>query len=213
MTKTLHGGRKEYILSSFNETTVNADPLKQFSNWFEEANRAGIGETNAMVLSTSDIHGNVSARVVLLKGIEKNGFIFFTNYDSSKGLQLLSNPKAALTFFWSPLERQIRVEGKVVKIPRKESKAYFETRPPDSRVSACVSPQSCVIPDRFFLESMRDGLMLDLEGQPPRCPDNWGGYLLKPTMIEFWQGRAHRLHDRLRYRLTGKTWIVERLAP
>ena len=132
---------------------------------------------------------------------------------SRQSPQLAANPKAALTFFWHGLERQVRVEGKVVKISRKESVAYFNSRPADSRISACVSPQSCVIPDRSFLESMRKGFMLDMEEQLPQCPDNWGGYMVRPSLIEFWQGRAHRLHDRIQYRRSGKTWKMERLAP
>lgn len=213
MTKLLHSLRKEYHFAFLDEKSMDADPLTQFSKWFAEAVDAEIEEPNAMVLSTCSQDGQVSGRVVLLKGVEQNGFVFFSNYDSRKGIQLASNPRAALTFLWNPIERQVRVEGKVVKISRKESEAYFNGRPADSRISACVSPQSCVIPDRSFLESMREGLILDLNGQPPQCPDNWGGYLLKPTMIEFWQGRAHRLHDRLCYRRAGNNWVVERLAP
>jgi pyridoxamine 5'-phosphate oxidase len=213
MTKPLSDLRKEYLFSSLDEKSIDADPLKQFSAWFEEAIHAEIEEPNAMVLSTADRDGNVSGRVVLLKGIDHNGFVFYTNYDSRKGLQLASNPKASLTFPWYAMERQVRVEGSVVKISRQESKAYFGSRPADSQVSACVSPQSCVIPDRSFLESMREGFLLDLDGDRPQCPDNWGGYLLKPTLVEFWQGRAHRLHDRLQFRLAGKKWLVERLAP
>jgi pyridoxamine 5'-phosphate oxidase len=213
MTKHISDLRKEYHIASLDEKSIDADPLKQFSRWFVQAVDAEIEEPNAMVLSTCDLDGNVSGRVVLLKGVEQNGFVFFSNYDSRKGIQLASNPKAALTFLWKAIERQIRVEGKVVKISRKESEVYFNSRPADSRISACVSPQSCVIPDRSFLESIRKGLILDLNGQPPQCPENWGGYLLKPTMIEFWQGRAYRLHDRLCYRRVGKKWILERLAP
>lgn len=213
MTKLLSDLRREYLFSTLDEESVEADPLVQFSCWFGDAIRAEIDEPNAMVLSTCDAAGNVSGRVVLLKGLEKNGFVFFSNYDSRKGKQMASNPKAALTFLWYPIERQIRVEGRIVKISRKESMAYFNSRPADSRLSACISPQSCVIPDRAFLESMREGLLLDLNGVPPKCPDNWGGYLLRPTLIEFWQGRAHRLHDRIQYRSVGKKWVMERLAP
>jgi pyridoxamine 5'-phosphate oxidase len=205
--------RKEYLFSSLDEEVVNADPLKQFSTWFADAVRAEIEEPGAMVLSTADEWGNVSGRVVLLKGVEADGFVFFTNYDSRKGRQLASNSKAALTFLWYAIERQVRVEGKAVKVSRQESEAYFNSRPADSCISACVSPQSSVIPDRSFLESMKEGFLLDLNGLPPRCPDNWGGYLLRPTLMEFWQGRAHRLHDRLQYRRAGKKWILERLAP
>lgn len=213
MTKTIAGLRKEYLLSSLDEKLVNPDPLKQFSLWFDEAILAEVEEPNAMVLSTADADGNVSGRVVLLKGIEDHGFVFFTNYESQKGWQIAVNQKAALTFLWYSMERQIRVEGRVDKVGRKESEAYFNSRPSDSRISACISPQSAVIPDRTFLESSREKFIQDLEGKLPACPENWGGYRLIPTMIEFWQGRAHRMHDRLRYRLNGELWILERLAP
>ena len=213
MTKRLADLRKEYLFSTLDEQSIQHDPLEQFLKWFEEAIHAEIEEPNAMVLSTSDSQGHISGRVVLLKEVEKNGFVFFTNYDSRKGKQLAVNPAAALTFLWFAIERQVRVEGKVVKISRKESEAYFNSRPVDSRVSACVSPQSCVIPDRGFLESMREGFMLDLNGLPPQCPDNWGGYVLKPDLVEFWQGRAHRLHDRIQYLRSGNKWFIERLAP
>jgi pyridoxamine 5'-phosphate oxidase len=213
MTKRLSDLRKEYLLSSLDERSVDPDPLIQFSKWFEDATNAGVEEPNAMVLSTADLAGNVSGRVVLLKGVEKNGFMFFTNYDSRKGMQLADNPRAALTFLWYAIERQVRVEGSVRKISRKESEAYFNSRPADSQLSASVSPQSCIIPDRSFLESMREGFILDLAGQTPRCPENWGGYVLKPTLVEFWQGRAHRLHDRLQYRLHAGAWNLQRLAP
>jgi pyridoxamine 5'-phosphate oxidase len=213
MTKTIAALRKEYLLSSLDEKLVNPDPLKQFSLWFDEAIHASVEEPNAMVLSTADADGNVSGRVVLLKGIEDHGFVFFTNYGSQKGLQMAANPKAALTFLWYAMERQVRVEGRVVKAGRAESETYFNSRPFDSRISACISRQSAVIPDRTFLESSRENFIHDMEGKLPECPENWGGYLLIPTMIEFWQGRAHRLHDRLRYRLNGESWILERLAP
>jgi pyridoxamine 5'-phosphate oxidase len=213
MRKQLADLRKEYLFSSLDENSVDANPLKQFSSWFDQAVEAEVDEPNAMVLSTGDLYGNVSGRVVLLKGIEQSGFVFFSNYDSRKGRQLAVNPRASLTFLWYPIERQVRVEGKVVKISRHESETYFNSRPSDSRISAAVSPQSCVIPDRSFLVSMREGLLLDLDGTTPVCPDNWGGYLLKPTLVEFWQGRAHRLHDRLQYRFEGKKWVLERLAP
>jgi len=206
----LHGN---FFPSSLDEKSVDPDPFRQFSAWLEAAQNAGADEPEAMVLSTCDADGNVSGRVVLLKGTGKNGFIFYTGYDSRKGKQLAANPKAALTFHWPRMERQVRVEGSVSRISRKESEAYFDSRPADSRISACISPQSCVIPERAFLEAMRDGLLLDLAGDAPRCPDNWGGYILKPVLIEFWQGREHRLHDRVQYRLTGRKWVIERLAP
>jgi pyridoxamine 5'-phosphate oxidase len=213
MTKSLSNLRKEYQSSSLDEQLIDPDPIGQFMTWFADAQSAGMEEPNAMVLSTSDFEGNVSARVVLLKGIENNGFVFFTGYASRKGIQLKANPKAALTFHWHSLERQVRIEGKVKKLSRRDSIDYFNNRPIDSRISACVSPQSSVIPDRAFLESMREGFILDLQGMPPVCPDNWGGFCLKPAMVEFWQGRAHRLHDRIRYRLHHQRWVIERLAP
>ena len=213
MTKRLSDLRKKYHFTSLQEDSVTSDPLQQFKVWFKEALKSGTEEPNAMVLSTADPEGNVSARVVLLKGIDQGGFVFFTNYHSRKGMQIESNPKAALTFHWQGIERQIRVEGVIKKTSRKESETYFNSRPADNRVSTCISPQSSVIPDREFLESMREGFILDLEGAVPQCPPDWGGYRLKPTLVEFWQGRAHRLHDRIQYRKSGKKWIVERLAP
>ena len=213
MVKQISDLRNEYLPSPLDEKSVDADPFTQFSSWFEDAIRAEIDEPNAMVLSTADLAGNVSARVVLLKGADKNGFVFFSNYQSRKGMQLAENPRAALTFHWHIIRRQIRVEGKVRKVSRKESIAYFNSRPLDHRVSSCVSPQSTVIPDRAFLEAMHKGFMLDLGGSPLACPEQWGGYLLKPTLVEFWQGRAGRLHDRLMYHLVGKKWVLERLAP
>lgn len=213
MTLKLSELRKEYLAASLDEQHVHPDPLLQFKDWLNQSMDSGVEEPNAMVLSTSDREGHVSARVVLLKGIEKDGFIFFTSYESRKGIQLQANPNAALTFHWHLLERQVRVEGKVVKISRKASVEYFNFRPSDSRISASVSPQSSVIPDRSFIESMREGFILDLQGSAPVCPDNWGGYCLKPSMIEFWQGRARRLHDRIRYRIQKGEWIIERLAP
>jgi pyridoxamine 5'-phosphate oxidase len=213
MTKRFSDLPKDSLDQAFDEKSIAADPLEQFGHWFSDAIRFEPGEAGAMVLSTADLKGNVSARMVLLKGIAKGGFVFFTNYQSRKGVQLETNPRAALTFHWNVFERQVRVEGLVRKVSRKESVAYFNSRPIDSRVSACISPQSAVIPDRPFLEAMREGFILDLGDLSPDCPDNWGGYRLKPNMVEFWQGREGRLHDRLRYRLKKNKWIVERLAP
>ena len=178
-----------------------------------DAVKGNIEEPNAMVLSTTDCQGNVSARVVLLKDISLKGFIFYSNYDSHKAMQLRENPKAALTFLWKPIGRQIRVEGKVRKISRAASRLYFDSRPLDSRINACISPQSTIIPNREFLLAMRHGFLLDLLGQPPRCPDNWGGYLLQPNLMEFWQEKEFRLHDRTRYRLVRNKWVTEILAP
>ncbi len=213
MTKNTASIRKEYRRAVLDERGVFADPMKQFAAWFDEAVLAGLDEPNAMVLSTAEPGGPVSGRVVLLKGTDEEGFIFYTNYESRKGIQLTLNPVAALTFFWSALERQVRVEGKVSRVSRRESVEYFNSRPLDSRISACVSPQSCVIPDREFLQGMREGFLLDSGGMEPVCPDNWGGFRLKPNRVEFWQGRPHRMHDRLCYRRSATGWILERLAP
>jgi pyridoxamine 5'-phosphate oxidase len=213
MQKKLLDLRKEYLYAILDEQSALADPLGQFEQWFEEAFMSGVVETNAMILSTATQDGRVSARVVLLKGVENESFIFFSNYHSRKGLQLNGNGFAALTFHWKELERQVRIEGYVKKLNRHESQIYFNSRPLESRISACISPQSAVVPDRQFLEAMRDGFVLDLNGQQPKCPINWGGYRVDPHLIEFWQGRANRLHDRLQYCRSGKKWVIERLAP
>jgi pyridoxamine 5'-phosphate oxidase len=149
----------------------------------------------------------------LLKNLDQGKFLFFTNYESRKGIQISQNPWASLLFFWADEERQVRVEGRVSRISRSKSVAYFNERPLESRISAVVSPQSSTIPDRMFLEVMRDGVILDLDGKSPVCPKNWGGYQLRPLLFEFWQGRANRLHDRIQYRFAGKRWLRERLAP
>lgn len=192
---------------------MDADPFHMFGRWFQFAVESGVKEPNAMVLSTAGHDGRVSSRVVLLKNVELGKFHFFTNYQSRKGIQLRQNPWASLLFFWGDLERQVRVEGKATRIPRNRSVAYFNERPLESRVSAIVSPQSAVIPDRMFLEGMRDGVLLDLNGMNPECPENWGGYQLRPVLFEYWQGRANRLHDRIRFRFSGRKWQMERLAP
>ena len=205
--------RREYGRSVLLETDVPSDPFALFADWLAEAWTAGIPEPNAMVLSTAGHDGSVAGRVVLLKGVERNGFVFFTHYGSRKGRHLSENGSAALTFPWTAMERQVRVEGKAVRLPRRESVAYFNDRPLESRISACISPQSSIIPDRAFLDSIRQGFILDLGDRAPLCPPDWGGYVVRPVRIEFWQGREHRLHDRLLYRKTGRRWILERLAP
>ncbi|HNY03695.1 MAG TPA: pyridoxamine 5'-phosphate oxidase [Bacteroidales bacterium] len=211
MIRTLAEIRKEYKLAALEESVAPQNPMILFSHWLEDAFSAGAEEPTAMVLATAEPEGIVSARVVLLKAADDKEFRFFTNYDSRKGRQIGTNPHVALTFFWSVLERQVRVEGKVRKTSRKESVDYFLTRPEESRIGACISPQSQVIRDRKYLDDLHQGFQVAPGG--PECPSNWGGYIVKPFRIEFWQGRPHRLHDRLQYRWSGRRWMLERLAP
>jgi pyridoxamine 5'-phosphate oxidase len=205
--------RKEYGIRTLDEKKAPGNPIHLFSDWFEDAVRSGIDEPNAMVLATAGPNGDVTARVVLLKSAGQAGFTFFTNYNSVKARQIQKNPRGALVFFWKEMERQVRVEGKMKKVSRRESIEYFDSRPLDSRISASVSPQSEPVPDRAFLESRREGFVLDLGMKEPVCPPDWGGFILIPDCIEFWQGREYRLHDRLQYTKTGKSWVLERLAP
>ncbi len=206
--------RKDYTLHELSENEVASNPISQFNNWFQEAVEAKVNEPNAMSLGTA-VDGQPSVRIVLLKGVDEKGFSFFTNYQSAKGEELRQNPKAALTFFWAELERQVRIEGVVEKLPEAESDTYFNSRPKGSRVGAWSSPQSQVIPDREVLEERVQEYSQKFEDTEnvPR-PDFWGGYVLSPTMVEFWQGRPSRLHDRIRYRLSeNNSWTIERLAP
>lgn len=213
MSTDISGIRKDYKLKSLLESNVDADPVKQFQLWWNEAIQSKVEEPNAMTLATSTISGKPSARIVLLKGITNNGFTFFTNYESRKGMELQENPNAALIFFWKELERQVRIEGSVKKISDKESDEYFTVRPELSRIGAWSSPQSKIIKNRSVLEEtfekytqlFTDGVIL----RPP----HWGGYIVTPELIEFWQGRRSRLHDRLQYTLNKNNWIIERLAP
>jgi pyridoxamine 5'-phosphate oxidase len=189
------------------------DPIDQFRQWFDAAVAAGIHEPNAMTLATATSDGSPSARMVLLKGVDRRGFIFFTNYQSRKGRELDENPHAALVFYWTQLGRQIRVTGRVSKVGAEESDAYFHSRPVGSRFSAAVSRQSEVIESREALERSLAGLKARYpEGGPPR-PTYWGGYVVEPDEIEFWQQGDHRLHDRLRYRRVDSDWMVDRLSP
>lgn len=213
MMKNISRLRKEYRGKRLIEPELPKNPFDLFDQWFTFAVQQKVPEPNAMVLSTAFRSGRVTARAVLLKSIEKGQFVFYTNYQSLKGIQLSENPQAALTFLWLPIEKQVRVEGKVRKLSRKNSVDYFNTRPVESRISASVSPQSCVIPDRRFLETMREGFLLDLGSREPDCPETWGGYGLTPDLIEFWQGGMYRLHDRIRYRRNKQSWTIERLAP
>lgn len=196
------------------ESDLAPDPITQFRLWFDEALHAGIPDANAMTLATATRDGKVSARVVLLKSFDEQGFCFYTNYESRKGRELEENPHAALVFFWQPLDRQVRIEGVAVKLPQEQSDEYFRSRPLLSRIGALASPQSRVVPNREALdETFRELATRYADGNVPR-PASWGGYRVVPYSIEFWQGRENRLHDRIRYRKQGTTgWAMERLAP
>ena len=206
--------RKEYKLQSFSEEQALKDPFGQFGKWWKEALDASADEVNAMTLATSSADGMPDARIVLLKGFDEKGFTFFTNYHSSKGQQLQENPRACLVFFWKELERQVRISGLVALVSEQESDEYFNSRPEGSRIGAWASPQSEVIGDRAWLEQNEQKIREEfLSGKISR-PPHWGGYRVKPTRIEFWQGRPSRLHDRILYSLqTNGSWKIERLAP
>jgi len=213
MNKSIADIRKDYTLHSLNEENVAADPIDQFARWWNDALNSEIAEPNAMTLATSTKDGKPSARIVLLKGLDKNGFVFYTNYNSHKGTELAENPYAALTFFWKEIERQVRIEGAVEKVTAEESDTYFLSRPEGSRVGAWASPQSSVIENRDLLEENVERYKEEFKNSIPR-PPHWGGYRVMPFKIEFWQGRSNRLHDRLQYTKTAKgSWKVERLAP
>ena len=204
--------RKNYTLGQLSETEVPHQPLPLFQLWFDQAIKAECPEPNSMTLATADQAGNPSARIVLLKGADENGFTFFTNYGSQKGNELAIRPQAALLFHWHELERQVRIKGVVEKVDAAESDQYFHSRPPASRIGAWASPQSAAIPNREFLEAAEQKFKAEFGESPPR-PEHWGGYRLRPTEIEFWQGRPSRLHDRIYYQLKGDRWEISRLAP
>ncbi|HEV3143572.1 MAG TPA: pyridoxamine 5'-phosphate oxidase, partial [Gemmataceae bacterium] len=206
--------RREYMQHGLRENDCAADPMQQFRQWLDQALAAALTEATALTLATCTLDGRPSARIVLLKGIDERGFVFFTNYDSRKGKELAANPRAALVCFWADLERQIRIEGRVEKITPEESDAYHRTRPRGSQLGAWTSYQSEVIAGREVLEERLRELEARFgDGEVPR-PPHWGGYRLVPEVIEFWQGRPNRLHDRIRYRrLDSGQWVMERLAP
>jgi pyridoxamine 5'-phosphate oxidase len=211
--KNLHLLRKEYSLNTLDKRTTAADPVDQFQKWFLQAIQAGIDEPNAMMLATVSADYKPSARIVLLKDIENGGFVFYTNFSSRKGMQLMTNHSAALLFFWPALERQVRIEGTISIIDDKTASEYFRQRPRESQVSAIISPQSQTIPSRKYLEQLREYFLGTNSDDPLQRPSNWGGYVLIPERVEFWQGRPNRLHDRIQYILTGDGWKKERLAP
>jgi pyridoxamine 5'-phosphate oxidase len=206
--------RKEYTQAGLSEADVQDTPMAQFGVWFQQALDANIHEPNAMTVATVDASGRPSARIVLLKGFSEAGLVFFTNYESRKGQALAAHPYAALIFYWPELERQVRVEGPVSKVPAADADAYFDSRPKGSRLGAWASPQSRVIASRTVLEDNLAMATKQFAERVPR-PPFWGGYLVTPELVEFWQGRPSRLHDRLRYRRDEATeaWVCERLAP
>jgi pyridoxamine 5'-phosphate oxidase len=205
--------RTDYKLKALTEAEVRPDAIDQFSEWWDEALKSDIYEVNAMSLGTADKNSRPSVRIVLLKDFSKEGFVFFTNYESAKGKQLAENPVACLLFFWKELERQVKIEGVVEKIAAAESDAYFMSRPEGSRIGAWASPQSQVIPDRQFLENRYLQLSEQYKDKSPGRPAHWGGYIVRPEIIEFWQGRPSRLHDRILYTRNKDNWKIERLAP
>jgi pyridoxamine 5'-phosphate oxidase len=204
--------RKEYKIGDLRRADLLPDAIAQFQKWFDQAVAARVLEPNAMTLATVDAEGQPSSRIVLLKDIDVRGFSFFTNYESRKGLELAANPRAALTMFWPVLERQVCIRGRVTKLSREESEAYFNTRPLGSRLGAWVSSQSTPIPDRAYLENRLSEVTEQYKDKPP-TPPYWGGYVLNPVTVEFWQGRPNRLHDRFRYTRENTDWKIDRLSP
>jgi pyridoxamine 5'-phosphate oxidase len=206
-------GHEQFVRGDLHESQVAADPVEQFRRWFDQA-LASVPHAEAFTLATATTDGLPSARVVFLRQFDERGFVFYTNYDSRKGHELLENPRAALVFYWEPLERQVRVEGDVEQVTAAESDAYFAGRPRGSCLAAWASQQSRVVPSRETLELRVRELEGQYEGQPVPRPPHWGGYRVRPRLIEFWQGRLNRLHDRLCYRRADDGgWVLERLAP
>ena len=205
--------RREYTRAGLVESDVDPDPVLQFHNWFEKVIEADLHEPNAMILATASREGRPSARIVLLKGYDERGFVFYTNYGGRKAREIEANPLCALLFYWGELERQVRIEGRAYRISEEESDAYFLSRPRGSRLAAWASEQSRQVESRRILEERVRALEADYEGREVPRPPFWGGYRVEPEVIEFWQGRENRLHDRLVYRRTEGEWRIERLQP
>jgi pyridoxamine 5'-phosphate oxidase len=205
--------RREYAYSQLDIDNLDINPIVQFQYWLNEALRAGVAEPTAMVLSTATTDGKPSSRVVLLKNLDQDGFTFFSNYESRKGIQISKNPYGSLLFYWPELERQVRIEGKISRTLRHVSDEYFQSRPEGSKTGAWASPQSRRVPNREYLENLQRDYMELFKTRALERPENWGGYKLLPELIEFWQGRENRLHDRFEYTLNGNSWEIYRLAP
>ena len=212
-TLDLAAVRRDYALASLAERDVDPDPIRQFERWFADATSARVPEPNAMTLSTATRDGVPSARIVLLKGVDANGFVFYTDYRSRKGAELAENPLAALTFLWKEIERQVRITGSVTRVSMQESEAYFRTRPPGSRLGAWASHQSSVIANREEIEARLQDVAVRFPNGNVPLPPHWGGFRVSPDEIEFWQGRSDRLHDRLLYRRGERGWEISRLSP
>jgi len=212
-SKSINNLRREYKLNILFEETVQKNPFNQFEEWFREVLKVGLIEPNAMMLATADDNAKPSVRVVLLKGLSKKGFTFFTNYTSRKGKDLTENSSASLLFFWAELERQVRVEGEIKKISKVESQKYFNTRPIESRLAAWASEQSKTIPGRDYLDAKFEIFKREFKGKQIPLPPDWGGFRLVPEYFEFWQGRESRLHDRICYKKSKSSWKIFRLAP
>lgn len=213
MNSAIANLRQDYKLHALLEADANPDPIVQFQTWFDESVAAQLPEPNAMTVATATPDGIPSARVVLLKGLDDRGFVFFTNYDSHKGQELQANPHAAIVFLWTELERQVRIQGAVERISTAESDKYYYSRPAGSRLGAWASEQSQVIADRTVLETRLEQLQTEYPDGDIARPSHWGGFRVMPTLIEFWQGRSSRLHDRLRYQKVGENWTIDRLSP
>jgi len=206
--------RKSYQKGALNIDDIQNDPMTFFKNWFDQANETqAIEEANAMTLSTLGLDDFPKSRIVLLKALIEEGFVFYTNYQSEKGISIAHHSKVGLAFFWPPLERQVIIKGEAVKLTNEASDAYFQSRPKGSQIGAIVSDQSKVISDRSIMEAKLEALEIEYAEKDVPRPEHWGGYVVKPQCIEFWQGRPNRLHDRIRYQLQGNFWNIERLAP